>query len=146
MQALRDAGRLTRERLREEMQIEFTLMNGQLSILDAVKCPRSGRPRSPSPWRWPRDGIITRDEALTRIPPFTLNQLLHRQVKRGPDRRARHVLTRGIAAAPGAATGQDRLFPPAPRRPWPRRASPASSCAGKTSPEDIRGMHPRRPF
>ena len=41
--ALREAGRLIRMRLRDEMQIEFTLMEGRLAILDAVNVPRSAR-------------------------------------------------------------------------------------------------------
>jgi len=137
VQALRDAGRLTRERLREEMQIEFTLMNGQLSILDAVKCPRSGRAEVAIAVALAEDGIITRDEALTRIPPFTLNQLLHRQVS---PTAARDVLTRGIAAAPGAATGKI-VFSASAAQAMASQGEPCILVRRETSPEDIRGMH-----
>jgi len=103
VEQLRAAGQMMRERLREEMQIEFTLMNGQLRILDALRVPRSGRAEVAIAVALAEDGVISREEALSRIPPFTLNQVLHRQVAPGA---ARDVLTKGISAAPGAATGK----------------------------------------
>ncbi|MBF9032304.1 pyruvate, phosphate dikinase [Rhodobacterales bacterium HKCCE3408] len=135
--ALREAGSLMRQRLREEMQIEFTLMNGTLQILDAVKCPRSARAEVAIAVALASEKIIPREEALTRIPPFTLNQMLHRQVN--PEAK-RDVLTRGIAAAPGAATGRIVFSAGAAQS----AAAQGESCIlvrRETSPEDIRGMH-----
>jgi pyruvate,orthophosphate dikinase len=135
--ALRAAGATMRARLREEMQIEFTLMNGQLSILDAVRVSRSGRAEVAIAVALAEDGVITRDDALMRIPPFTLNQLLHRQVAKSAPR---DVLTRGIAAAPGAATGKIVFSAAAAQA----AASQGDACIlvrRETSPEDIRGMH-----
>ena len=134
---LRAAGRLTRERLREEMQLEFTLMNGQLAILDAVKSPRSGRAEVAIAVALAEDGIITRDEAMMRIPPFTLNQLLHRQVAPGA---VRDVLTRGIAGAPGAATGKI-VFSASVAQAMAAQGEACILVRRETSPEDIRGMH-----
>jgi pyruvate, orthophosphate dikinase len=135
--ALKAAGAVMRQRLREEMQIEFTLMNGQLSILDAVKCPRSGRAEVAITVALAEDGIITSDEALLRIPPFTLNQLLHRQVS---PTAVRDVLTRGIAAAPGAATGRI-VFSASAAQAMAAQGEPCILVRRETSPEDIRGMH-----
>ena len=135
--ALKVAGQLMRDRLREEMQIEFTLMNGQLSILDAVRCPRSGRAEVAIAVALAEDGIIPREEALTRIPPFTLNQLLHRQV--APNA-ARDVLARGIGAAPGAATGKI-VFNASAAQAMAAQGEPCILVRRETSPEDIRGMH-----
>ena len=135
--ALRDAGDLMRTRLREEMQIEFTLMNGQMSILDAVRVPRSGRAEVAIAVALAQGGIISQEDALARVPPFTLNQLLHRQVK--PDA-TRDVLTVGIAAAPGAATGKIVFSASAAQA----AAAQGEACIlvrRETSPEDIRGMH-----
>jgi len=137
VEALREAGRLMRARLRDEMQIEFTLMNGQLSILDAVRCPRSGRAEVAIAVALAEDGIITTDEAMLRIPPFTLNQLLHRQVS--PTAR-RDVLTRAIAAAPGAATGRI-VFSASAAQAMAAQGEPCILVRRETSPEDIRGMH-----
>ena len=70
-----------RQRLREEMQIEFTLMDGELRVLDAVRRAALGPGRCRHRHRLADlEAWIDRDEALRRIPPNTLNQLLHRQV------------------------------------------------------------------
>ncbi|MGR3640228.1 putative PEP-binding protein [Alterinioella nitratireducens] len=135
--ALRAAGELMRTRLREEMQIEFTLLDGQLSILDAVMVPRTARAEVRIAVDLAKDGVIPKHEALTRIAPFTLNQLMHRQVSpNGP----RDVLTRGIAAAPGAATGKI-VFSAAAAQAAQSRDEPCILVRRETSPEDIRGMH-----
>ncbi|OAN84328.1 pyruvate, phosphate dikinase [Jannaschia sp. EhC01] len=137
VQALRDAHALMRTSLREEMQIEFTLMDGALSILDAVRTPRSARAEVEIAVALASDGVIPREEALLRIPPFTLNGLLHRQVKAGA---VRDVLTTGIPAAPGAATGKI-VFSAAAAQAASARGEPCILVRRETSPEDIRGMH-----
>ncbi|WP_227284652.1 MULTISPECIES: putative PEP-binding protein [Paracoccaceae] len=137
VEALRKAAALMRTRLREEMQIEFTLMNGELFILDAVRSTRSARAEVAIAVALAEDGVISREEAMTRIPPFTLNQLLHRQVDA---KAARDVLTKGIAAAPGAASGKIVFTAEAAQS----AASQGEACIlvrRETSPEDIRGMH-----
>ena len=138
--ALKDltvAAALMRTRLREEMQIEFTLMNGELHVIDAVRCPRSARAEVEIAVTLAEDRIIPREEALQRIAPFTLNQMLHRQVS--PTAR-RDMLTRGIAAAPGAATGQI-VFTAAAAQAAAAQGERTILVRRETSPEDIRGMH-----
>jgi pyruvate,orthophosphate dikinase len=135
--ALRDAGHLIRTRLREEMQIEFTLMEGRLAILDAVRVPRSARADVRIAVDLAEDGVIPREEALMRIAPFTLNQMMHRQLD--PEA-SRDVLTRGIAAAPGAATGK-LVFTAAAAQAASSQNEPCILVRRETSPEDIRGMH-----
>ena len=137
VQALRDAHALMRTRLCEEMQIEFTLMDGALSILDAVSAPRSARAEVAIAVALAESGVISRDEALTRIPPFTLNGLLHRQISADADR---DVLTSGIPAAPGAATGKI-VFSAAAAQAAAAQGEPCILVRRETSPEDIRGMH-----
>ena len=134
---LRKAGGLMREKLREEMQIEFTLMNGDLSILDAVRVARSGRAEVAIAVDLAEAGIITRNDALMRIAPFTLNQVLHRQVKPNA---ARDILTTGIAAAPGAATGR-LVFSATAAQAAAAQGEASILVRRETSPEDIRGMH-----
>ena len=134
---LREAGYLIRTRLREEMQVEFTLMEGRLAILDAVKVPRSARAEVRIAVDLAEDGTIDRNEALLRIAPFTLNQMMHRQIN--PEA-ARDVLTRGIAAASGAATGKI-VFSAAAAQAANSQNEPCILVRRETSPEDIRGMH-----
>lgn len=137
VQALRDAHALMHTQLREEMQIEFTLMDGALSLLDAVRTPRSARAEVEVAVALAESGVISRDEALLRIPPFTLNGLLHRQIKAGAEL---DVLTTGIPAAPGAATGKI-VFSAAAAQAASAQGEPCILVRRETSPEDIRGMH-----
>jgi len=135
--ALEAAGKVMRKHLREEMQIEFTLMNGALSILDAVRCPRSARAEVEIAVALAEDKVIPRSEAVTRVAPFTLNQMMHRQVSAEADR---DILTRGIAAAPGAATGRI-VFTAAAAQAAAAQGEASILVRRETSPEDIRGMH-----
>ncbi|MEL6564398.1 MAG: putative PEP-binding protein [Pseudomonadota bacterium] len=129
--------RLMRERLREEMQVEFTIENGQLHILDGVRVSRSSRATVRIAVELARDGIIPTQEALMRVEPRTLNELLHRQV----DRHAkRDVIGSGIPASPGAATGRV-VFSATEAQASAARREDCILVRRETAPEDIRGMH-----
>ena len=98
-----DYAHLMRKKLREEMQLEFTIESGELHILDGVRVTRSSRAAVRIAVQLALDEIILHQEALMRVDPTALNELLHRQV----DRHAkRNVVGTGIAASPGAATGR----------------------------------------
>ncbi|APX11107.1 pyruvate, phosphate dikinase [Tateyamaria omphalii] len=132
-----DHARLMRVKLREEMQVEFTIENGYLHILDGVRVSRSSRAAVRIAVQLARDGVIPRQEALMRIEPRTLNELLHRQV----DRHAkRDILGSGIAASPGAATGR-LVFSSNEAQASAARREDCILVRRETSPEDIRGMH-----
>ena len=135
--ALRDAGKLVRRRLREEMQIEFTLMNGELHILDAVRTPRSALGAVEIAVALANDEVISREDAMMRIAPFSLNQMLHRQIDPTAER---DVLTRGIAAAPGAATGK-LVFSSTTANAMAAQGEPCILVKRETSSEDVRAMH-----
>ena len=130
-------GKACRERLREEMQIEFTLENGVLRVLDAVKVARTSRATLKIAVALADDGIIGRDEAVLRVEPRALSELLHPQVD---PRGARDVLVRGIAASPGAAVGR-LVFSSAAAQASAARGESCILVRRETSPEDIRGMH-----
>ena len=102
-QQLIKLGDLARERLREEMEIKFILRDSTLTILDAVKIPRSNRAAVRIAVDLAASGVIPKEEAVLRVQPAALSELLHRQVD---PRAARDVLVRGIPASPGAATGK----------------------------------------
>ncbi len=130
-------GELCRTRLREEMQIEFTIENERLFILDAVRVARSERANLRVAVALAEDGVITREEALMRIPPRALTELLHSQVDpEGP----RDVIASGIAASPGAATGRI-VFTAREAQSAAARDEPSILVRRETTPEDIRGMH-----
>ncbi|AXX98856.1 pyruvate, phosphate dikinase [Profundibacter amoris] len=134
---LKQYGEISRQRLREEMQIEFTISNNCLHILDAVRIPRRARAAVRIAVALAKDGIISREEALMRIEPRALSELLHHQIDpEGP----RDVFQQGIAASPGAASG---------RIVFSANAAQASQARGEdcilvrreTTPEDVRGMN-----
>lgn len=128
---------LMRRRLREEMQAEFTVENGQVHILDGVRVARTARAAVRIAVSLAEDGIIPREEALTRIDPRSMNELLHRQVDAGAPR---DTLAGGIAASPGAATGRI-VFSADEAQASAARGEACVLVRRETSPEDIRGMH-----
>ncbi|HID07982.1 MAG TPA: pyruvate, phosphate dikinase, partial [Armatimonadetes bacterium] len=130
-------GELCRTRLREEMQIEFTIENEALFVLDAIKVARSARANVKIAVGLARDKIISKSDAICRIEPRALSEMLHIQVD---PQHKRDRLVSGIPASPGAASGQ-LVF----------TSRDAQSCAARdelcilvrreTSSEEIRGIH-----
>ncbi len=135
--ALKAHGAACRTHLREEMQVEFTLEDGALCILDAVRVQRSSRAAVRIAVALAQDGVIAPDEAVLRIEPRALSELLHPQVDpAGP----RDSFARGIPASPGAATGK-LVFSSAAAQASASRGEACILVRRETSPEDIRGMH-----
>ncbi|WGH79083.1 putative PEP-binding protein [Jannaschia ovalis] len=134
---LLEVGARCRTRLREEMQVEFTIDQGRLAVLDAVRCPRDARADVAIVTALARDGIIPRAEAVSRIAPAALARLLHRQID--PDAR-RDVIASGVAASPGAASGK-LVFDPAAAQASLSRDEPCILVRRETTPDDVRGMH-----
>ncbi len=130
-------GTVCRQRLREEMQIEFTLDGGELSVLDAVRVQRSAQAAMRIAVSLAEDGVISREEAVLRIPPGGLMELMHRRIDPGAPR---DVLASGVAASPGAATGRLK-FSSAAAQAAAAQGEPVILVRRETSPEDIRGMH-----
>lgn len=128
---------LMRVKLREEMQIEFTLENGVVHILDGVRVARASRAAVRIAVRLAEDQIISIPEAITRIEPREVSELLHRQVAPEADR---DVIGTGIAASPGAATGKI-VFSAAEAQASLARHERCILVRRETAPEDIRGMH-----
>lgn len=130
-------GKLARQRLREEMSIEFTVENGKLAILDAVRISRASRAAVKIAVDLAKDKVIPRQDAILRVDPKALSELLHRQI--APYAK-RTVLADGIAASPGAATGRI-VFTATDAQAAAARGEAAVLVRRETGPEDIRGMH-----
>ncbi|QIE42413.1 pyruvate, phosphate dikinase [Rhodobacteraceae bacterium SC52] len=133
-------GEACRTRLRDETQLEFTIAEGKLAIIDAVVVPRSSRAAVQVVVALARDGIITRNEALLRIPPRALNEVLHPLID--PET-PRTRIVRGIAASPGAAAGK-LVFSSTVAQTMAAQDEPCILAKRETSPEDVRGMHAAR--
>lgn len=128
---------LMRVRLREEMQVEFAIEDGVVHILDGVRVSRTSRAAVRIAVSLANDKVITRDEAIMRVPPRLLTELLHRQID--PTVR-RDVIGKGIAASPGAATGK-LVFDSAEAQASAARGEACILVRRETSSEDVRGMH-----
>ena len=130
-------GVAARERLREEMQIEFVVVDGQISIIDATRVQRTSRAGVRIAVALARDGIIPESEAVMRVEPRALADLLHQQVDPNAPR---EVIARGINASPGAATGRI-VFTAAAAQAFAARDEACILVRRETVPEDVRGMH-----
>ena len=117
--------------------LEFTVQQGKLYMLQTRNGKRTGAAALRMAVEMAEDGLISRDEALLRIDPIALDQLLHPTLD--PDAE-RTVIAAGLPASPGAAAGEIVLS-----------ADRAEELAAngkqvilvrlETSPEDIHGMH-----
>lgn len=136
-EALKDYAGVMREKLREEMQVEFVLSDGEVHILDGVRVQRSARAAVRIAVSMAKDKIIPKAEALLRVEPRALNELLHRQVDPAA---SRDSIGKGIAASPGAATGKI-VFTAAEAQASAARGESCVLVRRETNPEDIRGMH-----
>ncbi|WP_240453775.1 putative PEP-binding protein [Chachezhania antarctica] len=134
---LKDYAAQMRIRLREEMQVEFVIAGGEVHILDGVRVHVESRARLRIAVRLAEDGIIEKNDAVLRVEPKSLNELLHRQVD---PRAPRDVFGTGIAASPGAATGRI-VFEAADALAAKARGEACVLVRSETSPEDVRGMH-----
>ena len=134
---LQDYTALMRVKLREEMQAEFAIENGKVHLLDGVRIARSARAAVRIAVDLAKDQIISREEALMRVEPRALNELLHRQVD--PTAQRDRIAT-GVAASPGAATGRI-VFSSSEAQASAARGEACVLVRRETAPEDIRGMH-----
>ena len=125
---------------RDMQDIEFTVQQGKLWILQT----RSGKRTAPAALKiaveMVHDGIISKEEALLRVDPAALDQLLHPTLD--PDAN-RDVLTKGLPASPGAACGIV-VFNADEAEELSKNDKNVILVRIETSPEDIHGMHAAR--
>ncbi|TRD15501.1 putative PEP-binding protein [Palleronia caenipelagi] len=134
---LKHYGQLCRTRLREEMQIEFTVSHGELHTLDALRVVRTSRAALRIAVDLATDGVIPEAEAVLRVPPKALLDVLHRQVD--PQARGEVVVT-GIPASPGAATGRI-VFSARAAQSAKAREESVILIRRETTSGDVLGMH-----
>jgi pyruvate,orthophosphate dikinase len=127
---------------RDMQDVEFTIQHGKLYMLQT----RSGKRTGPAAVRvaveMVEEGVIDQREALGRVEPSQLAQLLAPELDAGEKRRAiaaGKLLTHGLPAGPGAASGRIALT--AERAAEMAASGPVLLVRAETSPEDIVGMH-----
>ncbi|WMI64516.1 pyruvate, phosphate dikinase [Aestuariibaculum sp. YM273] len=120
---------------RDMQDMEFTIQEGKLWILQTRNGKRTGAGMVKIAMDLLNEGLIDEKEALLRIEPNKLDELLHPVFDTKALKRA-HVIAQGLPASPGAATGKIVFF-----------ADEATKFKSsilvriETSPEDLEGMH-----
>ena len=127
----------------KDMQdIEFTIEDGKLWMLQTRNGKRTGFAAVRIAVDMVDEKIIGKEQALMRIEPDQLNQLL-RPIFDPEDKqraaREKRVLAKGLPAGPGAATGRV-VFHAEDAEAWATRGERVILCRVETSPDDIRGM------
>ncbi|MBR2745408.1 MAG: pyruvate, phosphate dikinase [Erysipelotrichaceae bacterium] len=124
----------------KDMQdMEFTVEHGKLFMLQTRNGKRTGAAALKIACDMVDEGLINTKEAILRVEPGQLDSLLHAQFDATALKNAK-VLTRGLAASPGAATGQI-VFTAEDVIKWKEEGKKTVLVRLETSPEDIEGMH-----
>jgi pyruvate,orthophosphate dikinase len=122
---------------RDMQDIEFTVEQGKLWMLQTRSGKRTAKAALKIAVEMASEELITREEAIARVDPQALDQLLHPTLD--PEAK-RDVLTKGLPASPGAASGA-AVFDADTAERWAADGKSVILVRTETSPEDIHGMH-----
>ena len=123
---------------RDMQDMEFTVQQGKLFILQTRNGKRTGAAAVKCAVDMVREKLITRETAVLRVSPALLDQLLHPMIDAAAQKNAK-ALTRGLNASPGAACGKI-IFTAHEAEAWYERGEKVLLVRKETSPEDIGGM------
>jgi pyruvate,orthophosphate dikinase len=122
---------------RDMQDIEFTVERGTLWMLQTRSGKRTAKAALKMAVDMVEEGLIDTREAVRRVDPMALDQLLHPTLDPSAQR---DVLTTGLPASPGAAAGRIVLDADTAEQ-WAGRGEKVILVRVETSPEDIHGMH-----
>jgi pyruvate, orthophosphate dikinase len=128
--------RVLERHFRDVQDMEFTIERGKLFMLQTRRGQRSGHAAVRVACEMVDEGAISEDEAVARIPPNDLNQLLHPTIDQ--DSKV-DLLTTGLPASPGAASGA-AVFDADLAEQLSRKGEQVILVRRETSPEDFHGM------
>ncbi len=134
---LRDISDLLEKHYRDMQDIEFTIQDGRLWMLQTRSGKRTARAALKIAVDLAEAGLITKEQAIERIEPSSLDQLLHPTLD--PDV-AVNVIASGLPASPGAASGEI-VFSADEAEKLANEGRTVILARVETSPEDIHGMH-----
>ncbi len=123
---------------RDMQDLEFTIQEGKLWMLQTRNGKRTGPAMVKIAMDMLSEGILTEEEALLRVEPNKLDELLHPVFDTAELAKAK-VLAKGLPASPGAATGQIVFFADDAAE-WAARGKKVILVRVETSPEDLSGM------
>ena len=128
---------LLEKHYRDMQDLEFTVERGKLWMLQARSGKRTAKAALRIAVEMANEGLITRDEAIARVEPSALDQLLHPTID---PKAPRKVLVSGLPASPGAACGEI-VFSSDDAEQAKGVGRKVILVRVETSPEDIHGMH-----
>jgi pyruvate, orthophosphate dikinase len=124
----------------QDMQdMEFTIQQGTLFILQTRNGKRTGAAAIKIAVDMVEEGVINREKAVTRVTPDQLDQVFHPMID--PLAKMKNkAIAKGLNASPGAAAGQI-VFTADDAEEWVKKGKKVLLVRRETSPEDIGGMH-----
>ena len=122
---------------RDMQDIEFTVQSNKLFMLQTRAGKRTTAAALQIAVDMVDEGLITKEEAVGRVEPAALDQLLHPTLD---PKAERNVIGHGLPASPGAASGQI-VFSADEAEKMAQSGKDVILCRTETSPEDIHGMH-----
>lgn len=126
------------EHYHDMQDLEFTVQEGKLWLLQTRNGKRTGQAMVKIAMDLLRDKQISEEEALLRVEPAKLDELLHPVFDKKALQSAK-VLSKGLPASPGAATGQIVFFADDAAS-WHEQGKNVIMVRIETSPEDLAGM------
>src|SRR6188474_2126347 len=122
---------------RDMQDLEFTVEKGKLWMLQTRSGKRTAKAALRIAVELANEGVVTREEAVARIDPGSLDQLLHPTIDPKAERK---VIATGLPASPGAASGEI-VFSADEAETLKAQGKKVILVRVETSPEDIHGMH-----
>jgi pyruvate,orthophosphate dikinase len=122
---------------RDMQDLEFTIEQGKLWMLQTRSGKRTAKASLKIAVELANEGLITQEEAVARIDPSSLDQLLHPTIDPKADRK---IVATGLPASPGAASGEI-VFSSEEAEALKEKGRKVILVRVETSPEDIHGMH-----
>ena len=119
--------------------IEFTIQNGKLWMLQTRTGKRTGAAMVKIAMDMLSEGLIDAKTAVLRVEPGKLDELLHPIFDAAALKKA-NIITKGLPASPGAATGQIVFFAEEAEK-WAEQGKQTILVRIETSPEDLKGMN-----
>ncbi|MFP4619473.1 MAG: pyruvate, phosphate dikinase [Spirochaetaceae bacterium] len=126
------------EHYRDMQDIEFTIQQGKLFFLQTRNGKRTGAAAVKVAADMVEEGLIDKEEAVGRVTPAQLDQLFHPRID-AKTKKTLKMLTTGLNASPGAATGQV-VFTADEAEELVKKGKKVLLVRKETSPEDIGGM------
>ena len=119
--------------------LEFTIQKGRLWMLQTRTGKRNGAAAIRIAMDMMDEGLISADEALLRISPENIDEIMHDTIDPKSEKSAQ-LLGTGLPAGPGGATGQI-VFTAEDAEKWTKQGKKVILVRNETSPEDVHGMH-----